>query len=112
VPWTYVAADNRGGAGVLIPNHASGVYEVRHAERDRQERIYIGKAGDLRLRVRQGLVKGKLPHSGGHRIRELEDVSQLVVRWAVTDTQQLTPIRVSDTVPLRFISVGHHPCRW
>ena len=34
VPWTYVAADNRGGAGVLIPNHASGVYEVRHAERD------------------------------------------------------------------------------
>jgi hypothetical protein len=80
VPWTDVATDNRGGAGVLIPNHASGVYEVRHAERDRQERIYIGKAGDLRLRV-----KGKLPHSGGHRIRELEDVSQLVVRWAVTD---------------------------
>jgi hypothetical protein len=81
-------------------------------------------------------VKGKPPHSGGHRIRELEDMSQLVVRWAVTDrpsaaeeelhrahrarfgclplvhTQQLTPIRVSDTVPLRFISVGHHPCRW
>jgi hypothetical protein len=85
VPWTDVAVDNRGGAGVLIPNHASGVYEVRYAERDRRERIYIGKAGDLRLRVRQGLVKGKLPHSGGHRIRELEDVSQLVVRWAVTD---------------------------
>jgi hypothetical protein len=54
VQWTDVAADNRGGAEVLIPNHASGVYEVRHAERDRQERIYIGKASDLRLRVRQG----------------------------------------------------------
>jgi hypothetical protein len=82
-------------------------------------------------------VKGKLPHSGGHRIRELEDVSQLVVRWAVTGrpsaaeeelhrayrakfgcrpsihTQRLTAIRVSDTVLLRFGSVGHHhPCRW
>lgn len=50
-----------------------GVYEVRHTERNGEERIYIGKPGDPRLRIRQGPVKGKLPHTGGHRIRELED---------------------------------------
>jgi hypothetical protein len=85
VSWTEVSADNRGGAGVSIPNKVAGVYEVRSADNDGDERAYIGKAGDLRLRVRQGLVKGKLPHSGGKRIREQEDVSRLAIRWAVTD---------------------------
>lgn len=85
VPWTDVSADNRGGAGVSIPNKVAGVYEVRSADNDGSERTYIGKAGDLRLRVRQGLVKGKLPHSGGTRIRAHEDVSRLAIRWAVTD---------------------------
>lgn len=68
--WTEVSADNRGGAGVSIPSKVAGVYEVRSADNDGDERTSIGKAGDLRLRVRQGLVKGKLPHSGGKRIRE------------------------------------------
>ncbi|MGP8001863.1 MAG: hypothetical protein ACLPKI_31735 [Streptosporangiaceae bacterium] len=85
VPWTDVSADNRGGAGVSIPNKVAGVYEVRSADNDGDERTYIGKAGDLRLRVRQGLVKGKLPHSGGKRIRAQEDLSRLAIRWAVTD---------------------------
>jgi len=85
VPWTDVAADNRRGAGVSIPNKLPGVYEVRSADHDGGERTYIGKAGDLRLRVRQGLVKGTLPHSGGKRIREQEDVTRLAIRWAVTD---------------------------
>jgi hypothetical protein len=84
VPWPDVSADNRGGAGVSIPNMSAGVYEVRSIDNDADDRIYIGKAGDLRLRVRQGLVKGKLPHSGGRHIREQEDVSRLVVRWAAT----------------------------
>jgi hypothetical protein len=84
VPWGDFLADNRGGAGVSIPNMVAGVYEVRSIDNDADDRVYIGKAGDLRLRVRQGLVKGKLPHSGGRRIREQEDVSRLVIRWAVT----------------------------
>jgi len=84
VPWRDVSADNRAGAGVSIPNMIAGVYEVRSVDNETDDRIYIGKAGDLRLRVRQGLVKGKLPHSGGRRIREQEDVSRLVIRWAVT----------------------------
>lgn len=36
------------------------------------------------MRVRQGLVKGKLPHPGGARIRAEQDVARLVVRWART----------------------------
>jgi hypothetical protein len=84
VSWRYVSADNRGGAGVSIPNMIAGVYEVRSVDNEADDRMYIGKAGDLRLRVRQGLVKGKLSHPGGRRIREQEDVSRLVVRWAVT----------------------------
>jgi hypothetical protein len=85
VPWVDVTADNRGGAGVSMPNKVAGVYEVRCVDSDGDERIYIGKAGDLRLRVRHGLVKGKLPHPGGKRIREQEDASRLAIRWAVTD---------------------------
>jgi hypothetical protein len=69
---------------VSIPNMVAGVCEVRSIDNDADDRVYIGKAGDLRLRVRQGLVKGKLPHSGEKRIREQEDVSRLVIRWAVT----------------------------
>jgi len=65
-------------------NQLPEVYELEHADHDGGERLYIGKAGDLRLRVRQGLVKGKLPHSGGRRIRELEDISRLALRWAKT----------------------------
>jgi excinuclease UvrABC nuclease subunit len=85
VPWADVLADNRGGDGVFIPNQVPGVYEVRFTEGGRDERVYIGKAADLRLRIRQGLVKGKLPHSEGKRIRQQEDVSRLAIRWAVTD---------------------------
>jgi hypothetical protein len=84
VPWGDLVTDNRGGAGVSIPNMVAGVYEVCSIDNDADARMYIGKAGDLRLRVRQGLVKGKLPHPGGTRIREQEDLSRLVVRWAVT----------------------------
>jgi hypothetical protein len=84
-PWSDLLIDNRGGLGVAIPNQIPGVYEVKYVDRDGDERLYIGKAADLRMRVRQGLVKGKLPHPGGKNIRDAEDVSRLVVRWAVTN---------------------------
>jgi excinuclease UvrABC nuclease subunit len=65
-----------------LPNRQPGVYEVGYADAD--ERLTIGKASDLRMRVRQGLVKGKVPHSAGDKIRAREELSRLVVRWAVT----------------------------
>ncbi len=37
------------------------------------------------MRVRQGLGKGKTPHSAGNDIRANEDVDEIEVRWAETD---------------------------
>jgi hypothetical protein len=82
-PWDGIGRDARGDRGVRVPNRTAGVYEViRQGER---ERLVIGKAADLRMRVRQALVKGKTRHSAGAKTREKEDTSRLLVRWAVTD---------------------------
>lgn len=79
--WDDLKTDARSG-GVGVPNWVPGVYEAKY--RDTEERLTIGKASDLRMRVKQGLVKGKTPHSAGKKIRANEDVSKIVVRWAVT----------------------------
>ncbi len=80
-PWPDLEADARGG-GANLPTRP-GVYEVRYA--DAEERLTVGKASDLRMRVKQGLVRGRVPHSAGERIRAYEDTKRLLVRWAVTD---------------------------
>ena len=84
VSWNDLKIDARYGGGVRVPNYWPGVYEVKY--RDKEERLTIGKASDLRMRIKQGLVKGKVPHSAGNRIRAHEDVSRITVRWAVTDS--------------------------
>lgn len=81
-PWDSLKTDGRKG-GIKVPNGKSGVYEVKH--QDTEERLTIGKASDLRMRVRQGLVKGKTSHSAGERIRDGEDTTKCVIRWATTD---------------------------
>ena len=81
IPWDKLAADVRKG-GVKIPD-TSGVYEVK--TKTGKKLLTIGKASNLRARIRQGLVKGSSPHSTGERIRNEEDVSRLVIRWAETD---------------------------
>lgn len=83
VRWDEIPEDARTG-GVYIPSRQKGVYEVRRAGDD-SERLTIGKAADLRHRVRQGLVKGKTKHSTGTRIRANEDPMTLEVRWAPTE---------------------------
>lgn len=81
VHWDDLTADARHG-GASVPNGKPGVYEAKFE--DAEERLTIGKASDLRMRVKQGLVKGKTPHSSGQRIRAGEDTSKIRVRWAVT----------------------------
>lgn len=80
--WDALKEDARTSKGIKIPNKRSGVYEVRY--KSRQRRLTIGKASDLRFRIRQALIKGKGPHSSGDDIRLQEDVEKLVVRWAQT----------------------------
>lgn len=60
-----------------------GVYEV--IIDGKEERLTIGKAASLRMRVKQGMVKGNAPHSSGERIRRSEDTSIIKIRWAKTD---------------------------
>jgi hypothetical protein len=81
--WHDLGADARSEIDVPLPGREPGVYEVRRA--DAEERLTIGRASNLRRRVRRGLVKGKLPHSAGARIWQNEDLTGLLVRWAVTD---------------------------
>ena len=60
--------------------HSSGVYEVTvHGE---ERLLYIGRAWDLQMRVRHGLVKGHSLHPAGDKTRAKEDVSRVCVRWA------------------------------
>lgn len=81
-PWVQLKADARSG-GIKIPNKKAGVYEVKY--KDSEERLTIGKASNLRMRIKQGLIKGKIPHSSGEKIRNQENMTELVVRWAITD---------------------------
>ncbi len=83
VSWNSLKVDSRSGQGVIVPNKVSGVYDVRYV--GAEERLTIGKASDLRFRIKQGLVKGKAKHSAGTRIRANEDTSRIEVRWATTD---------------------------
>jgi hypothetical protein len=82
IPWNNFKIDARGG-GIKVPNKIPGVYEVKYL--DSKERLTIGKASDLRMRIKQGLVKGKVPHSAGEKIRKSENLSKIVIRWAITN---------------------------
>ena len=68
----------------LLPKK-EGVYEVKLKKDDVM--LTIGKSTNLRKRIRRGLVLGKVPHSTGKLIRKYEkkNISDVVVRWALTD---------------------------
>lgn len=81
-PWQRLVDDVAAG-GAPIPDKP-GVYAVRRS--DTGECLYIGKSSYLYRRVKQGLVRGKVEHPGGVRIRtEEKDTTKIEVRWALTD---------------------------
>lgn len=72
------------GLAILdLPRGKPGVYEARLKDSD--ERLTIGRASDLRTRILHALIRGTSTHPSGDKIREQEDLSQVLVRWAVTD---------------------------
>jgi hypothetical protein len=83
VSWESLKVDSRSGQGVIVPNKVAGVYEVRSM--GAEERLTIGKASNLRMRIKQGLVKGKTAHPAGKKIRANEDTPKVEVRWATTE---------------------------
>jgi hypothetical protein len=81
--WADFARDARSDTqGIRVPD-GPGVYEARLISE--HVRLTIGRAADLRMRLKQGLVKGKIPHSAGRRIEQNEDISCVVIRFAETD---------------------------
>jgi hypothetical protein len=76
--WDCIRTENN---TILSIPKQSGVYEVRRKGED-QCRLHIGMASSLLNRIRNGLVKGQMPHSTGERIRAKEDTLSLEVRWA------------------------------
>jgi len=82
-PWNRLEFDARSDSNGITPPKSPGVYEVRLIEIE--QRLTIGKTSNLRRRVTQGLVKGTIEHSSGKVIREKEDTSKILIRWAKTD---------------------------
>jgi hypothetical protein len=74
--------DARKRDSVKVPAEP-GVYEARYADSER--RLHIGQTNNLCRRIKDGLVKGNIPHSAGERIRSQEDVVRIVIRWAICD---------------------------
>jgi len=82
--WSRLQLDARSDPQAVRVPDKPGVYEAKLV--DSEERLTIGRASNLRMRIKQGLVKkDKVPHSSGDNIRTEEDTSRIVVRWALTD---------------------------
>ena len=107
IRWDDLKEDARKG-GINVPNE-SGVYEVKYL-RDKK-RLTIGRSSVLRRRVKQALVKGKMGHPSGEKIRAKENTSKIVVRWAITDRHAAAEEELHRRHKRRFgelpIHVGH-----
>lgn len=83
IAWSRFRLDARSAPQAVRVPDKPGVYEAKLA--DSEERLSIGRASNLRMRVKQGLVKeARVPHSSGDNIRAEEDTSRIIVRWALT----------------------------
>jgi hypothetical protein len=82
-PWDRFLLDARNNPNAIKVPNFPGVYEAKLM--NEEQRLTIGKASNLRMRVKQGLVKGKVPHSSGEVIQKYIELSQIVIRWAITD---------------------------
>lgn len=67
--WNRFELDARSDSNGITPPNLPGVYEARLAGSDK--RLTIGKTSNLRRRLKQGLVKGKVRHSSGKDITRL-----------------------------------------
>lgn len=107
--WDNLQRDVRSDPkGVTVPDVA-GVYEAKY--KDSEERLTIGKASNLRMRVKRGLVKGKVPHSSGARIRAAESTSRIVIRWAETDRPSAAEEELHRQYVARFGQLPKHTKR-
>lgn len=101
-PWESFLIDSKNNpSGINVPSKP-GVYEAKI--NNSESRLTIGKASNLRMRIKQGLIKGKIPHSAGTRIRKNELVSAIEIRWAITDR----PACVEEELHKKHIEFFHN----
>jgi excinuclease UvrABC nuclease subunit len=108
ISWNSLTTDSRGLGGVNVPPKP-GVYEAKFVEE--MDSLHIGQSDNLRRRVKQGMVRGNIPHSTGERIRAVEDVSRIVVRWAETARQVEVEAELHKEHIRRFGSLPRHDRR-
>ena len=106
IPWESFKLDARRDPSGVTPPSEPGVYEARLV--DEEHRLTIGKASDLRMRIKQGLVKGKVPHSTGVRLRAEEDTNSIVIRWATTDRPSAAEEELHKQHVARFGALAKH----
>ena len=85
VKWDDLKLDARKDREAPNPPAVAGVYEAKINDCD--ESLIIGRASNLRGRLKEGMVKGSVGHPPGKRLREKEvdNLSRVVVRWAETE---------------------------
>jgi len=83
IPWVAFKLDARSNPLAVTPPSKPGVYEARFE--DKRERLAIAKTRNLRIRIKEALVKGTEQHPIGKRWRAKEDITRIVIRWATTD---------------------------
>jgi hypothetical protein len=81
--WDDLRRDERVRTGPRVPIGRPGVYEV--IKEHTTERLTIGRAADLRARVKHQLVMGHGTHPVRNAILKGEDTSRVLIRWALTD---------------------------
>jgi hypothetical protein len=106
IPWVTFKLDARSDPSAVTPPSEPGIYEARLV--DEEHRLTIGKASDLRMRIKQGLVKGKVPHSTGVRLRAEEDTNSIVIRWATTDRPSAAEEELHKQHVTRFGALPKH----
>ena len=81
--WEKFLLDARTNVNAVKVPDSPGIYEVKYT--NQEIRLTIGKASSLRSRIKQGLIKGNISHSTGKRIRQVEDTTKIIIRWAETN---------------------------
>ncbi len=94
--WSKWTTWNDIETGIVRVTKESGVYEARL--KHNHKLLTIGKSVNLRKRIERALVKGKMPHSAGRKIRANEDTSKILVRWAITDR----PVAVEEELHIKY----------
>jgi excinuclease UvrABC nuclease subunit len=105
-PWERFKLDARRDPSSVTPPSEPGVYEARLV--DKEDRLTIGKTGNLRKRIKQELVKGKGKHSTRKRLAAEEDTNSIVIRWATTDRPSATEEELHKQHIARFGGLPKH----